>query len=520
MLLGSSSSASTLLWVLAAGLILYRFYRFLFDKPPNFPSGPPRLPFLGGYGFMLMLNYWQMHKASEWLEKFYRTKIIGIYLGSFLSIIVNDFHVVKEIMNRTEFDGRPDLFLARLRERNFQRRGIFFTEGPDWKEQRRFVLRNLRDFGFGRRFEDLEMETRSEIETLLDVLRYGPKYEHEKAFARKEGSALCPDVFYGCLANVYFQVVCGERFLRKDMADVFETGRWANVFQTKGDDFGTVLSYLPWLRKLFPEATNYRPLRESNDRMNDLLEKVLTRYLASYEEGHVRCFLDRYFCELKKTTPLDGQNFSFQYDQLLLIMLDFFLPTISGTAEQISMLLQRLILNPSVTKKIQTEIDEVVGHGRLPNLDDRSNLPYTEAALREGLRIDTLVPSGISHVTLEDTKLRGYDIPKGTVVMLSLDLIHHQKGVWDDPEEFRPERFLDERGKLCLAKDISVVFGAGKRLCAGETFARNTMFLMFAALMQNFNILQMPGEPLPDLNARKYGIITTTVPFWLQFEQR
>lgn len=149
-------------------------------------------------------------------------------------------------------------------------------------------------------------------------------------------------------------------------------------------------------------------------------------------------------------------------DQLVMILWDMLLPTLSGSAIQLSMLLERMLLNPHVARKVQQELDEVVGQGRLPTLDDRINLPFTEATLREGLRIDTLVPSGISHVALEDTKLRGYDIPKGCFVMLGLDIVNNQREFWGDPENFRPERFLDERGNLSLRQDISVPFGAGK----------------------------------------------------------
>lgn len=58
--------------------------------------------------------------------------------------------------------------------------GLFFTEGKLWHEQRRYVLRNLRDFGFGRRHDDFEIEKREEVQNLVDLLKYGPKYAFEK----------------------------------------------------------------------------------------------------------------------------------------------------------------------------------------------------------------------------------------------------------------------------------------------------------------------------------------------------
>lgn len=59
--------------------------------------------------------------------------------------------------------------------------GIFFTDGPFWKNQRRFTLRHLRDYGFGRRFEELEIEIGEEINNLIDLIKNGPKYDFEKA---------------------------------------------------------------------------------------------------------------------------------------------------------------------------------------------------------------------------------------------------------------------------------------------------------------------------------------------------
>lgn len=78
------------------------------------------------------------------------------------------------------------------------------------------------------------------------------------------------------------------------------------------------------------------------------------------------------------------------------------------------------------------------------------------------MRFETLVPSGLAHKALVDTEFMGYNIPKGTVVMAALDAAMHDSTAWDSPHEFRPERFLDSTGKLCLSKDISLPFGAGE----------------------------------------------------------
>lgn len=78
-----------------------------------------------------------------------------------------------------DFDGRPDILMGRLRDPKMNLHGIFFVEGDVWHEQRRFALRYLRDFGFGRRYEILEKEIEIQIAQFIDLVKNGPKYPHE-----------------------------------------------------------------------------------------------------------------------------------------------------------------------------------------------------------------------------------------------------------------------------------------------------------------------------------------------------
>jgi methyl farnesoate epoxidase/farnesoate epoxidase len=72
----------------------------------------------------------------------------------------------------------------------------------------------------------------------------------------------------------------------------------------------------------------------------------------------------------------------------------------------------------------------------------------------------------------------------------------HDREHWGDPEVFRPERFLDADGRF-IKDEFMVKFGAGKRVCFGETLARNMLFLVFSTLMQEF-IFKIPeGDPTP-----------------------
>lgn len=80
------------------------------------------------------------------------------------------------------------------------------------------------------------------------------------------------------------------------------------------------------------------------------------------------------------------------------------------------------------------------------------------------MRHETLVPSAIPHLSLKETTFRGYNVPSQTAMIPSLYAFHLDKDLWGDPENFRPERFLNENGKLDLKLDKSLPFGAGNIL--------------------------------------------------------
>lgn len=203
-----------------------------------------------------------------------------------------------------------------------------------------------------------------------------------------------------------------------------------------------------------------------------------------------------------------------------MICTDFFFPSLTAVPVTFAFLIQRFLLEPQALVKMQKEFDEVVGIGRLPQLDDRISLPYTEACIREIMRLETLVPSSIPHMALRDTKIGGFDIPKGTFALPGLFAFHNDKGLWGDPEIFRPQRFIGPDGKLDLKLDKSLPFGAGKRLCAGETFARNTLFLFISAFFQNFDISLPEGQPFPSRNQNSTGLITYTPEYWIKVTAR
>lgn len=103
---------------------------------------------------------------------------------------------------------------------------------------------------------------------------------------------------------------------------------------------------------------------------------------------------------------------------------------------------------PEVLKKAQTVVDEEVGRDRLPNFDDLTRIPYITAMIREAFRWRTVAPIAIPHAATTDDFYAGYFIPKGATIFALSQHIHEDPELYPNPKEFKPERFLDENGRL------------------------------------------------------------------------
>lgn len=351
--------------------VFYQFYKFCVFRPKNFPPGPFRIPVFGSYLFLKLINHKRLHLAVDTLCKYYKTSIVGFFQGNYYVVVANDQKSAREMLFNPDFDGRNDFLLGRLREPDFKLRGIFFLDETYWNDQRRFSLRNLRDFGFGRRSEDYENEVRDELQSLVETIRSGPKFEHEKEFFRAGGEISLPKALIGSMGNCFLQIVANERFARSEQTLLFKAGVGALDFQKYSNEYGKMFGIMNWIRYVFPSMSSYKQLRQASMNLFELMKVVVDRQIKTYQEGHVRGFIDLYIKEIRASEAAEIKN-GYLDDQLLMICTDFVFPVLSAIESQVAMLFMHLLHRQDIVKKIQDEIGAVVGSGRLPSLDDRA----------------------------------------------------------------------------------------------------------------------------------------------------
>uniref|UniRef100_A0A0A9A178 Uncharacterized protein n=1 Tax=Arundo donax TaxID=35708 RepID=A0A0A9A178_ARUDO len=143
-----------------------------------------------------------------------------------------------------------------------------------------------------------------------------------------------------------------------------------------------------------------------------------------------------------------------------------------------------LLTHPEAMRKARAELDANVGTARLVEESDITNLPYLQCVVKETLRLRPVAPVIPAHEAMEDCAVGGFHVRRATMVLVNAWAIHRDPKVWDAPEEFRPERFLDAGGAAAAAAMLP--FGLGRRRCPGEGQAMRLVTLTVAALVQCF----------------------------------
>ncbi|KAL6297906.1 cytochrome P450 [Sparassis latifolia] len=182
----------------------------------------------------------------------------------------------------------------------------------------------------------------------------------------------------------------------------------------------------------------------------------------------------------------------------------------------IQMFIFTMLLFPEAQRKAQSEIDRVVGLGRLPCSSDRGALPFVECVLQETMRWHPVAPFGVAHKSRDEDEYKGMLIPKGSIIIPNVMAMSRDERIYKDADSFYPERFLPTpagRGE----PHFSAGFGFGRRICPGRHFANNSAWLVVASILATFDITKAVREDgsviEPKVEFTMNGQVSRPLPF-------
>ncbi|XP_045319776.1 cytochrome P450 2D15 isoform X1 [Leopardus geoffroyi] len=470
----------------------------------RFPPGPMPLPLLGN---LLQMDFQDTLFYFDRLRRRFGD-VFSLQLAWTPVVVLNGLEAVREalVYHSEDTADRPPVPIYEHLGFGPRSQGVFMARyGREWREQRRFALSTLRNFGLGKK--SLEQWVTEEASCLC------------AAFADHAGRPFSPRALLNkAVSNVITSLTYGRRFeyddprLHKLIDGALKGLREDSGFAREALNSIPVLLRIPGLAdKVFSSQKALMTL------LNELVqEHRITRDPTQPPRDLTDAFLD----EIEKARG--NPESSFNDENMLMVTADLFLAGMISTSATLAWALLLMILHPDVQRRVQQEIDEVLGPVQRPAMVDQTRMPFTMAVMHEVQRFGDLVPLGMPHMTSRDIEVQGFLIPKvglqpsapmlsttqhgqcqGTTLITNLSSVLKDKTVWKKPFRFHPEHFLDAQGQF-VKQEAFMPFSAGRRVCLGEPLARMEFFLFFTCLLQRFSFSVPVGQPRPS----DYGVFS------------
>ncbi|XP_026180005.1 cytochrome P450 2K1-like [Mastacembelus armatus] len=482
---------SSLFWVTVCLLVfLFLHSNFSSQKKRTDPPGPKPLALLGN---LLHVDFKRLDSSLFDLSKKYGP-VFTVHFGLKKVLVLAGYRTVKQalINHAKEFGDREvtPIFHDFTKEH-----GILFSNGDLWKEMRRFALTTLRNFGMGKKLS--EGKIIEECHYLIEE------------FEKQEGKAFdnTKTIDYA-VSNIISAIMFGKWFEYKDPAFQSMLKRNREIVHLAGSTSILIYNLFPWLG---PCIKNWRHLIKFMKDYEVQVKGIIEDLKQTQNPELCRCFVDAFLTHKQNLEESGIKNLHYNDDNLLYSVMDLMLAGSETTGTTIQWCLLFMAKYPHIQDKVQEELDRVVG-SRQVQVEDRRNLPYTDAVIHETQRMANIGPMAIPHKTNQDVMFQGYFIKKGTTVFPLLTSVLYDESEWKTPYTFNPSHFLDKEGRF-IRSDVFMAFSAGRRMCIGESLARMELFLFITSLLQRFRFAPPPGVSEDELDVTPLvGFTLTPLP--------
>ncbi|XP_059152571.1 cytochrome P450 2D15-like [Physella acuta] len=485
--------------LLALAVVVTTIFYWLMRKPNNLPPSPGiALPIVG---HLYLMERDPRQQFKKWSQKL--GAIFSLKLGQETVVVLNSFEVIKEALVK-HGDSLSDRSTRSFMARNVPHitNGILLASGSDWKEQRTTSLSILRKFGLGKNI--LSETIAEEIRILL------------KNLANENGKPIrIRGLLNISVCNIISSIIFGRRFDYDDPKHNHLTELLNDLVRLNS---GVIqLNFLPFLKYLPKYRTTGQQLVSIATEIREFSKSIVEEIRKSYDPNNLDNYIVAYVHEMEKKRQLNQPTYLNEIS-LVRHIDNLFLAGTETTSTTILWALYFVLLHPETQNKIYQEIKEYVGLGRAPTMSDKPQLKYLNAFIMETLRFSSTIPFSVTHVCSQDTVLNGFTIPKDAQVIPNLYAVLHDEIIWGDPENFRPERFLDEQGNLIKREEL-IPFSIGRRICLGESLAKMELFLFLSSMFERFEFLSdKPNQSISKIEI--FGGVVSLAPFDIKCVKR
>ncbi|XP_023537031.1 cytochrome P450 CYP73A100-like [Cucurbita pepo subsp. pepo] len=468
--------------------IAFVFAIILFSNSSNTPPGPLPIPIFGNW---LQVGNDLNHRVLASLAQKYGS-VFRLKLGYKNLVVVSDVELARQVLHAqgAEFGSRPRNVVFDVFTSNGQDM-VFTIYGEHWRKMRRIMTQPL--------FTNNVVHTYSgtweeEMDLVVRDLKNNSKVRFEGLVIRKPLQLM--------MYNIMYRMMFDSKFESQDDPLYIEVTRLNSermrLAQSSEYNYGDFIPFLkPFLRGYLNKCKELRNERLAFFNVN-YVEKRRKIMEANGDEHKTSCAIDHII-----NAQLKGE---ISEENVLYIIENINVAAIQTTLRSMEWLIVELVNHPTVQQKIRDELSTVLKEMKVTpsNLHE---LPYLQAVVKETLRLRIPVPLLVPHMNLKEAKLGGYTIPKESKVMVNAWWLGNNPAWWKNPEEFRPERFLQEESstEVTVGGNVDfrlVPFGVGRRSCPGIVVAMPILGMFIAKLVTNFEMKPPNGMEKIDVQEK------------------
>ncbi|XP_008657127.1 trans-cinnamate 4-monooxygenase [Zea mays] len=447
------------------------------------PPGPVPVPVFGNW---LQVGDDLNHRNLAALSRKFGDVFL-LRMGQRNLVVVSSPPLAREVLHTqgVEFGSRTrnvvfDIFTDKGQDM------VFTVYGDHWRKMRRIMTV---PFFTNKVVQQYRHGWEAEAAAVVDDVRLDPKAATDGIVLRRRLQLMMYNNIYRIMFDRRFESMDDPLFLRLRALNG-ERSRLAQSFEYNYGDFIPILR--PFLRGYLRVCKEVKETRLKLFKDFFLEERKKLASTKATDSNGLKCAID-HILEAQQKGEINEDN-------VLFIVENINVAAIETTLWSIEWAVAELVNHPEIQQKLRQELDTVLGPGHQITEPDTHNLPYLQAVIKETLRLRMAIPLLVPHMNLHDAKLGGYDIPAESKILVNAWYLANNPDSWRRPEEFRPERFLEEEKHVeANGNDFRYLpFGVGRRSCPGIILALPILGITIGRLVQNFELLPPPGQDKVD----------------------
>jgi len=446
------------------------------SKYKNLPPGPRGFPIIGS---LHLLGKFPVRDLTKLAETY--GPLMSMWLGPRLLVVATSPAAAEEIL-KTQGSNFANRFVTSASNVFLPGDIATMSDSP-----LRLHLKKILHIQLSTN-KQLQLATNMRTEEIAHVMRVIPQDGVTPVPVRSHIEVAVTNIMSRVILKRRFMVVSsGKKHDEQDLEQVsnfrkilMDIAKYAQIINP-----GDFIPIFKWMDIFGLE----KQMREVKERMDAFMSPIISEHIVERKSGSTftKDMVDVLLDEMED----EKSQFDITNDNVSSTLWNAFTASMSTTTDTIEWAIAECIRNPIVMKKVQEELDTVVGKSRRVEEADVPNLKYLQAVVKENFRLHPVLPLLIPHLNKEPCKVLGYNIPGKTLVFVNVAAIARDPRTWEDPMTFKPERFLDGMPHANIqyeGKNFEVLpFGAGRRQCAGILLASTFIHIIVATFMQSFN---------------------------------